>query len=168
MVATLHDVTKRPELWAGSDPVRPNLPTSFKTAAGRGVFGLKSSDDKWKAFMCYARTTAVPKSVSELIAFTSPSGHVVVPYTVWSHEKGAGSTIVNKVIEYVRNDKGIPSMTRVVTLSPLTQMARNFHLRNNAKELQVNETTVNFEYSCCCECCGCDPCDCGWGSYETG
>jgi hypothetical protein len=25
-------------------------------------------------------------------------------------------------------------------------MARNFHLKNGAKELQVNDTTQNFEY----------------------
>jgi len=31
-------------------------------------------------------------------------------------------------------------------LSPLTEMARNFHLRNGAIEVQVNEETQNFEY----------------------
>ena len=35
---------------------------------------------------------------------------------------------------------------RLVTLSPLTDMARNFHIRNGAKELQVNKTSQNFEY----------------------
>ncbi len=34
----------------------------------------------------------------------------------------------------------------LITLSPLTEMARNFHLRNGAFELQVNEKTQNFEY----------------------
>ena len=38
------------------------------------------------------------------------------------------------------------NLNRLVTLSPLTDMARNFHLKNGAKELQVNETTQNFEY----------------------
>ena len=37
-------------------------------------------------------------------------------------------------------------MERIITLSPLTDMARNFHLRNGAKELSVNEKTQNFEY----------------------
>ena len=37
-------------------------------------------------------------------------------------------------------------MNRLVTLSPLTDMARNFHLKNGAKELQVNEKSQNFEY----------------------
>ena len=38
-------------------------------------------------------------------------------------------------------------LNRLVTLSPLTDMARKFHLRNGAKELQVNETSQNFEYT---------------------
>ena len=35
---------------------------------------------------------------------------------------------------------------RLITLSPLTDMARKFHLKNGAKEVQVNLTTQNFEY----------------------
>ena len=38
-------------------------------------------------------------------------------------------------------------LNRLVTLSPLTDMARKFHLRNGAKELQVNKTSQNFEYT---------------------
>ena len=34
----------------------------------------------------------------------------------------------------------------LVTLSPLTEMARNFHLNNGAEEIQVNDETQNFEY----------------------
>ena len=37
-------------------------------------------------------------------------------------------------------------LNRLVTLSPLTEMARNFHTKNGAKELQVNEESQNFEY----------------------
>jgi len=37
-------------------------------------------------------------------------------------------------------------LNRLITLSPLTDMARNFHLRNGAIEIQVNESTQNFEY----------------------
>jgi hypothetical protein len=40
-----------------------------------------------------------------------------------------------------------PHIQRAVTLSPPTAMARKFHLRNGAFELQVNSTTVNFEYA---------------------
>ena len=37
-------------------------------------------------------------------------------------------------------------LNRLITLSPLTEMARNFHLNNGAIELQVNQETQNFEY----------------------
>ena len=36
-------------------------------------------------------------------------------------------------------------LNRLVTLSPLTEMACNFHLNNGAIELQVNKETQNFE-----------------------
>ena len=37
-------------------------------------------------------------------------------------------------------------LNRLITLSPLTEMASKFHSRNGAKLIQVNETTQNFEY----------------------
>jgi len=139
----LENVTLRPSLWKTKDPVRPELNVKFKTALGRGVFGLKGEGGEYKAFMCYARTVDVPQSVEELDEMTSETGHIIVPYTVWSHEKGAGRVIINKVVERV----GQAEMAqRVVTLSPQTDMARRFHLRNDAIELRVNEATVNFEY----------------------
>ena len=137
------DVTREPELWSSEDPVRPELDVQFKTAKGRGVFGLLASDGEYKAFMCYAHTSEVPKNVEELDKLTTPDGEVVVPYTVWSREKGAGRRIIDKVLELVITTS---KARRVVTLSPLTEMARKFHLRNNAIEVQVNKTTVNFEY----------------------
>ena len=35
---------------------------------------------------------------------------------------------------------------RVVTLSPLTDMARRFHLKNGAKEIATGLVAANFEY----------------------
>ena len=37
-------------------------------------------------------------------------------------------------------------LNRLITLSPLTEMAPNFHLKNGAVEFQVNKETQNFEY----------------------
>jgi len=34
----------------------------------------------------------------------------------------------------------------LITLSPLTEMAERFHVKNGAKLLKRNETTQNFEY----------------------
>jgi hypothetical protein len=137
-------VTDKPDLWKDKDPVRPELGVDFKTAPGRGVFGLRGGDGEWRAFMCFARTTRVPKDVEELDDFTDINGSIIIPYTVWSHEKGAGREIINEVLWMVRNTN--LGIDRVVTLSPQTEMARKFHLRNDARELRMNETTVNFEY----------------------
>ena len=37
-------------------------------------------------------------------------------------------------------------LNRLITLSPLTEMARKFHLNNGAEEVSVNDDTQNFEY----------------------
>ena len=140
----LEDVTSIPDLWKDSDPVRPELSVMFKVSEGRKVFGLKGEDGTWKAFMCYARTFLIPKDVNELGILTDRNGNVIVPYTVWSNEKGAGRMIIKEVLSMVK-DKNM-GVDRVVTLSPKTEMARKFHLRNGAKEFRMNSTTVNFEY----------------------
>jgi hypothetical protein len=141
---SLEHVTSFPELWKDADPVRPELDVAFKTSPGRSVYGLYGDDGDWKAYICYARTFLVPDSIEELEEFTREDGNIVIPYTVWSYEKGAGRTIINKVLTMVTNiDMGID---RVVTLSPKTIMARKFHLRNNATQFRMNKSTVNFEY----------------------
>ena len=140
----LESVTSMPHLWESSDPVRPELDVKFKTSPGRGVFGLLGADGEWKSFLCYARTFLIPKNIRELDEFTTEDGNIIIPYTVWSHEKGAGRAIINKVLDMISSiDIGVD---RVVTLSPQTEMAKRFHLRNNATQFRVNDTTVNFEY----------------------
>ena len=64
-------------------------------------------------------------------------------YTVWAKKKGGGRAIINEVYKRIKKSN---HLNRLVTLSPLTKMARNFHTKNGAKELQVNETSQNFEY----------------------
>jgi hypothetical protein len=65
-------------------------------------------------------------------------------YSIWSYHKGAGSKLVREYLEWVR----IPDspIKRVITMSPKTEMARNFHYKNGAWLLQANEETVNYEY----------------------
>ena len=70
-------------------------------------------------------------------------GDIAIAYTVWARKKGGGRAIVNEVYKMIKESN---HLNRLVTLSPLTAMARNFHLKNGAKELQVNDTTQNFEY----------------------
>tara|TARA_Y100000310_G_scaffold175949_1_gene176091 strand:- start:534 stop:980 length:447 start_codon:yes stop_codon:yes gene_type:complete len=141
---TLENVTENIEAWFNKDPVRPELSIEFRTDRGREVFGLKDEAGEYKAFCCLATTTSVPRSIKELDELTSEFGVFIIPYTVWSYQRGAGREIINQLVSLAGQSR---SIIRVVTLSPLTDMARKFHLRNNAIELQVNEATANFEYS---------------------
>tara|TARA_E500000318_G_C3447033_1_gene167337 strand:- start:144 stop:626 length:483 start_codon:yes stop_codon:yes gene_type:complete len=125
------------------DPVRPELTVEFRTSEGRKIYALINDNGERAATICVAFTKAVPTNVRELDKFTDADGHIAVAYTVWSKERGAGRLIVNQLIAHARKQDQI---TRVVTLSPLTDMARRFHLRNGAVELQVNKETQNFEY----------------------
>ena len=136
------------------DPVRPELDNIFRTNYGRKIFGVKFKDEI-HAVMCFAFTDEIPRSVEELDLFSQDAflknvqrdpnkvGRIAIAYTVWSKKKGGGKLIVKEVYKMIKKSN---HLNRLVTLSPLTDMARKFHLRNGAVELQVNETTQNFEY----------------------
>ena len=70
--------------------------------------------------------------------------NTAVFYTVWSYQKGAGREIVNGVAEKIKSQRSW--IKRFVTLSPLTEMAERFHLKNGAKFLAKHEDCQNFEY----------------------
>ena len=135
------------------DPVRPELDIKFRTSYGRKIFGVKYKKEIC-AIMCFGFTNDVPKTVKELDLMTKDAylqsalrdqkvGRIAIAYTVWSKKKGGGKLIVKKVFKMIKKSN---HLNRLVTLSPLTEMARKFHLRNGAIEIQVNETTQNFEY----------------------
>ena len=136
------------------DPVRPELSMDFRTKYGRKVYGLKDEEGEIAAVMCFAFTNQVPTTVEELDTFSQDAylqshfrsgqvGLIAIAYTVWSTKKGGGRRIVQEVYKMIKKSN---HLNRLVTLSPLTDMARNFHLKNGAKELQVNKETQNFEY----------------------
>ena len=136
------------------DPVRPELDISFRRKHGRKIYGLKDEMGDIVAIMCFAFTNEVPKTVKDLDALSYDAwmqathragiqGQIAIAYTVWAKKRGGGKAIVNEVYKMVKDSH---HLNRLVTLSPLTEMARNFHTKNGAKELQVNEESQNFEY----------------------
>ncbi len=135
------------------DPVRPELDNDFRTGYGRKIYGVKYKGDI-HAIMCFAYTNKIPKSVEELEKLSTDAflqsalrdqniGQIAIAYTVWSKKRGGGKLIVKEVFKKIKKSN---HLNRLVTLSPLTEMARKFHERNGAKLVQVNETTQNFEY----------------------
>ena len=135
------------------DPVRPELDNTFRTSYGRKIYGVRYKSEI-HAVMCFAFTNKVPKDVIQLDKFSHDAflqstqrgqtvGQIAIAYTVWSKKRGGGKLIVKEVFKKIKKTN---HLNRLVTLSPLTDMATKFHLRNGAKLLQVNETTQNFEY----------------------
>ena len=135
------------------DPVRPELDVVFRRSYGRKIYGVKYKKEIY-AIMCFGFTNEVPKTVKELDLMTRDAylksaqrdqniGKIAIAYTVWSKKKGGGKLIVKEVYKKIKQSN---HLNRLVTLSPLTEMATRFHSGNGAKLLQVNETTQNFEY----------------------
>lgn len=132
-----------------SDPVRPHIPLWDRFAHNRGMFVLAENDaiGKAKAVCFCAFLPVVPKNEQELLEdYDLDSFDVAVFYTVYSlsKEKGVGREIINKALNHIRWFK--PFVKTVMTLSPMTDMAKNFHLSNGATTFRVNEDTVNYEY----------------------
>ncbi len=135
------------------DPVRPELDNVFRRSYGRKIYGVKYNGEI-HAVMCFAYTNVIPKNVEELDKFSHDAflqsaqrdqnvGQIAIAYTVWSKKKGGGKLIVKEVYKKIKKSN---HLNRLITLSPLTEMASKFHLRNGANLLQINETTQNFEY----------------------
>ena len=135
------------------DPVRPELDNKFRTGYGRKIFGVEYQGEI-HAVMCFAYTNEIPKSVEELEKLSTDAflqtamrdqagGQIAIAYTVWSKKKGGGKLIVKEVFKNIKKSN---HLNRLVTLSPLTEKATNFHERYGAKLIQINETTQNFEY----------------------
>ena len=149
-----YELVEMPYIDCSEDPVRPELDLAFRQTYGRKIYGLKDEQGDIAAIMCFAFTDEVPKTVEEMETLSYDAalqathragvqGSIAIAYTVWAKKKGGGRAIVNEVYKMVKKSN---HLNRLVTLSPLTEMARNFHIKNGAKELQVNETTQNFEY----------------------
>ena len=119
------------------DPVRKNIPYDWRVdGPNREMFHLEQ-----KAVICVAHLEAIPTTEEELMSFGW--GTFSIFYTVWSKEKGLGRQII---IETWNLLKGQHFNNRYVTMSPKTEMAMKFHLKNGAILLQENPETNNFEY----------------------
>ena len=71
------------------------------------------------------------------------NSNIAIAYTVWSRKTGSGRKIMQEALRYAKSQ----DLKRVVTLSPLTTMATDYHIRNGAKLISLNSETQNFEYS---------------------
>lgn len=137
-----------------NDPVRPHLSCEFRTAHNREVWGLfedqyaEQHDPRTEplAVICVAYTDTIPQDEQQLAQYSTDSqANTAVFYTVWSYERGSGTTIVNHLAADIQRTR--PEITQWVTLSPLTEMAERFHTRNGAVLKQRYKTCQVFDYT---------------------
>lgn len=124
------------------DPVRPEIPVENRVGKNKFISSIVDSE-KPKAMVCVSLHDFVPSTVADL-AKEALEPNTAIFYTIWSYVPGAGQKLLLETVESIREQ--FPNITRFVTLSPKTEMARKFHIRNGAVVLRENDDTVNYEY----------------------
>lgn len=126
------------------DPVRPEIPWEFRVGLNTEVFVLVGDNGENQAVICAAYRSLVPSNVVELAMDPETDAHVAVFYTIWSYESGAGRRLIRAARAHIQENR--TSIKKFVTLSPPTDMARVFHIRNGAEVFRINPDTVNYLY----------------------
>jgi hypothetical protein len=126
------------------DPVRPHIAREQRVGRNAQVWVLQDSAGQAQSVVCVSFACTVPTSEQELFDVTCDNPMVATLYTIWSRTMGGGQALISQARDFLRIN--YPHITRLVTLSPPTALARRFHIKNGARELQVNADTVNFEY----------------------
>jgi hypothetical protein len=127
------------------DPVRPEIPAEFRVSTNSEIIVSKDDLDAPTAVVCVQYRDSVPRSKQELVEYThSNNDSVAVFYTIWSYRAGAGRSLINSARAHIESTR--PTVAQYVTLSPKTEMARTFHLRNGASVLNDNPDSVNYWY----------------------
>lgn len=126
------------------DPVRPHIDHQQRLGHNKAVLVLLDLQQQPQSVVCVALCNSVPSEESELFEYQGSEPTVAVLYTIWSLNKGGGRSMIPAAQKYITDNH--PSVTQLVTLSPLTDMARRFHLSNGATVLRTNANTVNFAY----------------------
>ena len=134
------------------DIVRPEYDVEFRISEDREVFAWGRSlvpYQVYSALCCVAYCNEIPINMEQLTEYSinhSPyRGDIAVAYTVWncSDTKGSGRSLILALQKHFSSHAKV---NRLVTLSPLTEMAKRFHLSNGATLLSTNPESYNFEY----------------------
>ena len=126
------------------DPVRPELPADFRVNDNSRIFVLKDDvTEKPLAVTCVKFLGQIPESVDDLTTAVVNTNTAVF-YTIWSYAAGAGRKLIEEAQAQIKEEK--PEVQTYVTLSPKTEMARKFHLKNGAEVYRENPDTVNYLY----------------------
>ena len=124
------------------DPVRPHIPLEQRINDAAEILLLKAGEEILAA-TCLQWLTEIPKNEEDLKT-VSKSRNVAVFYTIWSYSPGAGAALIRQAADWILREHS--EVRDIVTLSPQTEMAKRFHLKNGALVHQTNETSVNYRY----------------------
>jgi hypothetical protein len=124
------------------DPVRPEIPLSDRVNSNSRIYMLKDGDQTL-AVTCVKFLETIPSAVDDLVVIIG-SATTAVFYTIWSYTAGAGRDLIVAAQRSIESE--FPEIQTYVTLSPKTEMARRFHLKNGARELRENVDTINYIY----------------------
>jgi hypothetical protein len=124
------------------DPVRPEIPLADRVNSNSRIYMLKNGDQTL-AVTCVKFLETIPSAVDDLVVLIG-SATTAVFYTIWSYTAGAGRELIVEAQKSIESE--FPEIQTYVTLSPKTEMARRFHLKNGARELRENVDTINYIY----------------------
>ncbi len=144
MLHFIRDLSHKLLEFIKDDPVRPEIPTDFRVSEGRMVAALAEKEDDPEAMVCVSFHDFVPSDVNDLKNVAQVPTTAVF-YTIWSYKAGKGRDLLVQAVKAIQEQ--YPSVTRFVTLSPKTEVARRFHLKNGAIVFRENIETVNYEYN---------------------
>ena len=144
MLHLIKDLSNKLLDFIKDDPVRPEIPTEFRVSNGRLVAALAEKEDDPDAMVCVSFHDFIPEDVKDLDN-TAQVPTTAIFYTIWSYKSGKGQELLRAAVKGIQEQ--YPSVTRFVTLSPKTNIARRFHLKNGAIVFRENVETTNYEYT---------------------
>jgi hypothetical protein len=142
MLHTITCITEDLETLIKDDPVRPEIPLTDRVNINSRMYVLKDGD-KTEAVTCVKFLNSIPEAVEDMAGIVE-SATTAVFYTIWSYAAGAGRTLIQEAQKSIEAE--FPGIDTYVTLSPKTEMARRFHLKNGAGIYRENSTTINYIY----------------------
>jgi hypothetical protein len=124
------------------DPVRPHIPLEQRVNDFAEILILKAGEEVLAA-TCMQWLRDIPEDEQDLIDLVE-NKDVAVFYTIWSYAPGAGAELLKEAAAWLKTE--FKDIKAIVTLSPQTEMAKRFHLKNGASIHKQNETSVNYKY----------------------
>ena len=142
MLHTITTITEELQRLILDDPVRPEIPITERVNQNSRIYMLKDGNQT-KAITCVKFLNTIPAAVEDMAGLVE-SATTAVFYTIWSYTSGAGRDLIIAAQKSIESE--FPGIETYVTLSPKTEMARLFHLKNGARELRENLDTINYIY----------------------